>query len=149
MSQVKDGTYPGKIVDYGLSPDKNGDLRVWVNFEVTDKEGNHANVRWSNGMDTKPIQGKNGTFTSQQISLDNLKKMGFEGGLPEIIKLYDGMESRALNPLLDFEIVMQGGYVKYINLPGEGTGRKFESKAAAIAALAKLGVAAPTRSYLD
>lgn len=150
MSTVKDGTYPGKMNDYGLNSDKNGDLRVWVSFEITDKEGNTANVRWSNGLDTKPIQGKAGTFTSQSISLENLKKLGFQGGMPEIIQLYDGLESKALNPLIDVEIVMQGGYVKYINLPGEGPGKKFASKAEAVAALAKLGVAAgaPSKDYL-
>lgn len=156
MSTVKDGKYPGKIKDYGLSPDKNGDLRVWVEFEIVNNEAATATeamlstVRWSNGLDTKLIQGKAGTFTSQSISLENLKKLGFNGGMPEIIQLYDGLESKALNPLIDVEIVMQGGYVKYINLPGEGPGKKFASKAEAVAALAKLGVAAgaPIKDYL-
>ncbi len=141
---VKNGTYnDAKISDYGLNPDKNDNLRVWVQFTIKDGE-NEAHVRWSNDFSDKIIKDD---LTPKKISLANLKKMGLQND--NVISLYDGRDSKALNELLDFSVVVDNGYVKYINLPGEGPGRKFSSKEEAIAALAKVGVQAEAkRDYL-
>ena len=147
MSQVKDGKYEGaKIVDYGIRPDKNDNPRPWVDFTIQDGD-NQATVHWSNGIELTEI--KPG-LTPQKITLDNLEKMGFKGGLAALPTLYDGIESKALNMLLDFDVTMKNGYVQFINLPGEGPGKKYGSKAEMLAAFAKVGVTAPgpSKNYL-
>ena len=147
MSTVKDGKYEGaKIADYGVRPDKNGEFRAWVTFTIQDGD-NQAVVQWSNGIETKAIN--DAGLTPQKITLDNLEKMGYKGGLSGLGVLFDGPESKALNMLLDFDLVMKGGYVQYINLPGEGPGKKFASKADMLAALAKAGVSVgANKNYL-
>ncbi len=150
MSQIKDGKYTGaRIVDYGIRPDKDDKPRVWVSFQIMDGD-NTGILSWSGDFSTVPIQAGDKSFVPQKITLDNLEKMGFKGGLSAVPALYDGKESKLLNEILDFDIEVKGGYVKYINLPGEGPGKKFSSKAEMLASFAKAGVVAsgPSKNYL-
>ena len=150
--QIAPGTYIARVFDYGVVPDRQDNPMPWVKFEVTKGE-EKGYIRWQGSLDATPNEKLKGK-SSRDLTLASLEKCGLVGGMAGVANMFEGLASTSLDPLRDIEIVCEknGDYlnVKYINLPGEGPGKKFESKEAMKAAFAKLGVsvAAPGKNYL-
>ncbi len=124
-----------------------------MKFEI--KNGDDLGyIRWQGSLDATPNEKLKGK-SSRDLTLASLERLGLVGGMAGVPAMYEGISSASLDPLRDIEIVCEknGQYlnVKYINIPGEGPGKKFASKEEMKAAFAKIGVATPLakKGYLD
>lgn len=149
--EITPGTYIGHVSDYGIVPDKNDNPCPWVKFEIR-KGDDLGYVRWQGSLDPTPKEALKGK-SSRDLTLASLERLGLVGGMENVPMMFDGQD--VLDKERDIELVLEknGQYlnVKYINIPGEGPGKKFDSKEAMLKAFAKQGVsvAGPKKSYLD
>lgn len=117
MAQIIPGTYTARVVDWGLSKDRNGNGLVVLTFAFKDGMGNELRWNW---------QGSLASEKSQEIATESLLKAGFIGN--EITVLADP-NAKPFNDVdceIKIELETYEGKetprIKYINIPGESGG---------------------------
>lgn len=89
---IMPGKYTGKVVDYGLATDKQGNPIVEVHFAI---EGQQGTVRWSGFMTEKNIE----------RTLESLFYMGFTSA--DLSVLADGLASGTLSTTTEVNLTVE------------------------------------------